>query len=61
MWNGSQRAVQRAITCITQVAGPDQQIDTQLIRSYGTYFRADVPGLAAGSYTLKVTSKNSFL
>jgi pectate lyase len=32
----------------------DRKIDTQLIRSYGTYFRADVLGLAAGSYTIKV-------
>lgn len=32
----------------------DQKIDNQLIRSYGTYFRADIPGLKAGSYTLKV-------
>ncbi|SHG13175.1 Por secretion system C-terminal sorting domain-containing protein [Flavobacterium fluvii] len=32
----------------------DKKIDTQLIRSYGTYFRADVLGLAAGSYTLKI-------
>jgi pectate lyase len=32
----------------------NKRIDTQLIRSYGTYFRADVPGLAAGSYVLKV-------
>ena len=32
----------------------DKKIDEQLIRSYGTYFRADVPGLAAGSYTLTV-------
>ncbi len=30
------------------------KIDTQLIRSYGTYFRADVLGLAAGTYTIKV-------
>jgi len=29
-------------------------IDTQLIRSYGSYYRADVLGLAAGSYTLTV-------
>ena len=29
-------------------------IDTQLIRNYGTYFRADVPGLAAGNYVLHV-------
>lgn len=32
----------------------NKRIDTQLIRSYGTYFRADVPGLAAGGYVLKV-------
>ncbi|WP_026705484.1 pectate lyase family protein [Flavobacterium soli] len=32
----------------------DQIIDTQLIRSYGSYFRADVLGLSAGNYTLKV-------
>jgi pectate lyase len=32
----------------------DRKIDTQLIRSYGTYFRADVLGLKAGSYTIKV-------
>lgn len=30
------------------------KIDNQLIRSYGTYFRADVVGIAAGTYTLKV-------
>jgi pectate lyase len=29
-------------------------IDNQLIRNYGSYFRADVLGLAAGSYTIKV-------
>lgn len=32
----------------------DQRIDTQLIRNYGSYFRADVLGLAAGTYTIKV-------
>ena len=32
----------------------DKKIDTQLIRSYGSYFRADALGLAAGTYTLKV-------
>ncbi|MEL1253959.1 T9SS type A sorting domain-containing protein [Flavobacterium sp. DGU38] len=32
----------------------NKKIDEQLIRSYGTYFRADVPGIAAGSYTLTV-------
>ncbi len=34
----------------------DQKIDNQLIRSYGSYFRADVLGLSAGSYTLKIAS-----
>jgi pectate lyase len=32
----------------------DKKIDTPLIRSYGTYYRADVLGIAAGTYTLKV-------
>lgn len=32
----------------------NKKIDEPLIRSYGTYFRADVPGLAAGSYTLTI-------
>ncbi|MDR7208489.1 T9SS type A sorting domain-containing protein [Flavobacterium piscis] len=32
----------------------NKKIDEPLIRSYGSYFRADVPGLASGSYTLTV-------
>ncbi|MBF4492250.1 T9SS type A sorting domain-containing protein [Flavobacterium sp. MR2016-29] len=32
----------------------DRKVDDQLIRSYGSYFRADIPGLKAGSYTVKV-------
>ncbi|MDA6072187.1 T9SS type A sorting domain-containing protein [Flavobacterium sp. AC] len=32
----------------------DKKIDDQLIRSYGSYYRADVPGLKAGAYTIKV-------
>ena len=32
----------------------DRRIDDQLIRSYGSYFRADFLGLAAGTYTFKV-------
>ncbi|MDR7208488.1 T9SS type A sorting domain-containing protein [Flavobacterium piscis] len=32
----------------------DQKIDTQLIRSYGSYYRADIPGLKAGTYTVKI-------
>lgn len=32
----------------------DKIIDNQLIRSYGSYFRADILGLSAGNYTVKV-------
>ena len=32
----------------------NQKIDNQLIRSYGTYYRADVLGLSAGTYSVKV-------
>ncbi|RZJ89265.1 MAG: T9SS type A sorting domain-containing protein [Chryseobacterium sp.] len=32
----------------------DRKIDDQLIRSYESYYRADIPGLKAGSYTVKV-------
>src|SRR6218665_506030 len=32
----------------------NKKIDTELIRNYGTYFRADIPGLAAGAYTITV-------
>jgi len=32
----------------------NQKIDDHLIRSYGTYFRADVLGLKAGTYSLKI-------
>lgn len=32
----------------------DKQIDDQLIRNYGTYYRADIPGLKAGNYIIRV-------
>lgn len=32
----------------------DVKIDEPLIRSYGSYFRADIPGLTAGTYTITV-------
>jgi len=32
----------------------NKKIDEQLIRSYGSYFRADIPGIAAGAYTITV-------
>jgi pectate lyase len=35
-------------------AETNKKIDEQLIRSYGTYFRADIPGIAAGAYTITV-------
>ncbi len=34
----------------------NKKIDTQLIRNYGTYFRADILGLKKGSYTFKIVS-----
>lgn len=32
----------------------DKKANTQLIRSYGDYYRVDIPGLKAGNYTLKI-------
>lgn len=32
----------------------DKKIDTQLIRSYGTYFRADILGITAGNYSISI-------
>lgn len=34
----------------------NKKIDTQLIRSYGNYFRADILGLSPGEYTFKIVS-----
>lgn len=39
---------------VTGAGGTAQQLDTKLVRSYGSYWRADALGLKAGSYTLKV-------
>ncbi len=33
-----------------------RKIDNPLIRSYGTFFRADIPGLKPGSYTISVAA-----
>jgi pectate lyase len=41
---------------ITGEGVPNQKIDNQLIRSYGTYYRADILGLKAGNYTVSVAS-----
>ena len=32
----------------------DKKIDDQLIRNYGSYYRADIPGLKKGSYTITI-------
>jgi len=39
---------------VTAAGGTAQQLYTKLIRSYGSYWRADALGLKAGSYVLKV-------
>ncbi|MDR2384578.1 MAG: pectate lyase [Tannerella sp.] len=36
----------------------NKKIDTPLIRQYSGYYRADVPGLKAGSYTLTIKAVN---
>ena len=37
----------------------DKKIDTQLIRQYASYFHADVLGLKAGTYSIKVVPVNA--
>ena len=37
----------------------DKKIDAQLIRQYASYFRADVLGLKAGTYSIKVVPVNA--
>ena len=37
----------------------DKKIDAQLIRQYASYYRADVLGLAAGTYSVKVVPVNA--
>ena len=39
---------------VRPVGGTYQQLDKPLLRSYGTYFRADALGLPAGNYQMKV-------
>lgn len=51
-WNGIKGATNYV------VLADGKAIDSQLIRNYGTYLRADVPGLKAGSHTLQVKSDN---
>ena len=40
-------------------SGSYTQLDDPLIRNYGSYWRADAVGLAAGSYTMKVEAYSS--
>ncbi|MCC8069200.1 MAG: dockerin type I domain-containing protein [Ruminococcus sp.] len=40
-------------------SGSYTQIDSMLIRQYSDHFRADVVGISAGTYTLKVVGKSS--
>ena len=37
----------------------DKKIDAQLIRQYASYYRADILGLAAGTYSVKVVPVNA--
>ncbi|WP_217278604.1 hypothetical protein [Hymenobacter sp. BRD67] len=37
----------------------NQKLDNQLIRNYGSFYRADALGLKAGTYTLKVVPVTS--
>ncbi|GLB53476.1 hypothetical protein NBRC110019_25170 [Neptunitalea chrysea] len=37
----------------------NEPVDDQLIRSYGTYYRVDIPGLQAGTYTITVAPVTS--
>jgi pectate lyase len=53
-WTPPAETVQRYNVYYSGNGATDVQIDDQLIRSYGNHWRADVPGLAAGTYTLKV-------
>ena len=39
---------------VRPAGGNYQLLDKQLLRSYGTYYRADALGLAAGNYQLKI-------
>ena len=34
----------------------DKVVDDPLIRSYGSFFRADIPGLKPGTYTVKIAA-----
>lgn len=52
-WQVSGKADGYNVYCIGE-SGVSQKLDNPLIRSYGTYWRADAIGLMAGKYTLKV-------
>lgn len=54
-WTGVQSAISYNVYYKEQSSSSYIKIDTPLIRSYSDHFRADVVGLKAGSYTLKIT------
>ncbi|MBD5391006.1 hypothetical protein HDR67_03270, partial [bacterium] len=53
-WQGLESCVDYAVYYKKTTDSQYKKIDTQLIREYPTYYRADVVGLAAGNYTVKV-------
>ncbi len=53
VWTGSSSSY--TVTC------DDEEVSSYLTRKIGDQWRCDVPGLAAGSHTLKVTSGSSYL
>lgn len=52
-WQATGKADGYNVYCIGE-DGTSRKLDDPLVRSYGGYWRADAPGLKAGSYTLKV-------
>lgn len=53
-WSEPSATVDRYNVYYTGGDETDVLIDDQLIRDYGDYWRADIPGLAAGTYTITI-------
>ncbi|MCM1522158.1 MAG: pectate lyase [Muribaculaceae bacterium] len=55
--------VQPGLTYDAYIKGGDYQdftkVDKELVRNYGTYGRVDVPGLHAGTYSLKIVARGT--
>lgn len=58
-WNLIEDAAGYRVSVIDVEAGTEKVLDGALVRSYGTYGRADAVGLRAGSYRFKVTALNA--